>query len=76
MHEALGKPPIFVIDNWPVVPAMVIICDHEVAEQLTRPSSALPYSALKSPSVDRIVDLIGPNSILLKQVSELPYLSS
>ncbi|KAG8425928.1 hypothetical protein J3459_008622 [Metarhizium acridum] len=55
------------LDNWPIVPPMVIVANHEVAEQISRPSADFPYSAMKSPSVDRIVDLIGPNSILFKQ---------
>ncbi|KAI1455996.1 cytochrome P450 [Annulohypoxylon moriforme] len=67
MFEALGKPPIMLLDNWPVVPPMVIVASHEVAEQVSKPSNKFQYSAPKSPSVDRIVDLIGPNSILLKQ---------
>lgn len=70
MHEALGKPPIMLLDNWPVVPPMVVIASHEVAEQVSKPSKYFPqYSATKSPSVDRIVSLIGPNSILFKQVN-------
>ncbi|KAI9897401.1 hypothetical protein N3K66_007257 [Trichothecium roseum] len=68
IHEAVGKPPIFVLDNYPVVPAIVIVCSHEVAEQISRSSSVLPYGARKSSSLNHIVDLIGPNSILLKQV--------
>lgn len=73
MHQALGKPPIMLVDNWPIVPPMVIVASHEVAEQVSKPSNHFPqYSAPKSPSVDRIVDLIGPNSILSKQVGSLP----
>ncbi|KAK6214427.1 hypothetical protein LQW54_004334 [Pestalotiopsis sp. IQ-011] len=68
MHQALGKPPIMLVDNWPIVPPMVIVASHEVAEQVSKPSNHFPlYSAPKSPSVDRIVDLIGQNSILFKQ---------
>lgn len=68
MHEALEKPPIMLLDNWPIVPPMVVVANHEVAEQVSRSSADFPYSVMKSPSVDHIVDLIGPNSILLKQV--------
>lgn len=58
------------LDNWPVVPPMVVVTSHEVAEQVSKPSKYFPqYSAPKSPSVDRIVNLIGPNSILFKQVN-------
>ncbi|KAH0592277.1 hypothetical protein MHUMG1_10023 [Metarhizium humberi] len=55
------------LDNWPIVPPMVVVANHEVAEQVSRSSADFPYSVMKSPSVDHIVDLIGPNSILLKQ---------
>lgn len=73
MHEALGRPPFFLVDNRPIVPPMLIVASHEVAEQISRPSKDFPYSVTKSSSVDRIFDLIGPNSILLKQV-EQPFL--
>ncbi|KAI0883929.1 cytochrome P450 [Annulohypoxylon maeteangense] len=67
MHRALGEPPIMLLDNWPIVPPMVIVASHDVAEQVSRPSTKFQFSAPKSSSVDRIVNLIGPNSILLKQ---------
>jgi cytochrome P450 len=67
MHQALGQPPVMLVDNWPIVPPMVIVANHEVAEQVSKPSQLLPYSALKSRAVDRMVELIGPNSILFKQ---------
>jgi hypothetical protein len=58
------------LDNWPVVSPMVVIASHEVAEQVSKSSKYFPqYSAPKSPSVDQIVSLIGPNSILFKQVT-------
>ncbi|KAJ0109374.1 hypothetical protein J7T55_000299 [Diaporthe amygdali] len=57
MHETLGKPPIMLVDNWPVVPPMVLIASHEVAEQVSRPSKHFPqYGTPKAPSVDRIND--------------------
>ncbi|KAG8157057.1 hypothetical protein KVR01_013047 [Diaporthe batatas] len=59
------------LDNWPVVPPMVVITSHEVAEQISKPSKYFPqYGVPKAPSVDRIVSLIGPNSILFKQNEE------
>lgn len=70
MHEALGRPPIMLVDNWPLVPPMVVVASHEVAEQVSKPSNYFPqFSAPKSPSVDHIVSLIGPHSILFNQVS-------
>lgn len=68
MHEELGRPPVFVLDNRPAVPSMVIVASHEVAEQISRSSNVFPHSVPKSPSTERIMDLIGPRSILLKQV--------
>ncbi|KAK2591231.1 hypothetical protein QQS21_011073 [Conoideocrella luteorostrata] len=44
MHERIGKPPIMLLDNWPIVPPMVIVANHEVAEQISRPTSIFPYS--------------------------------
>lgn len=57
------------VDNWPVVPPMAIIGDHEVAEQVSKASQTFPYSTPRSPSVDSIVDLIGAHSILFKNAS-------
>lgn len=71
MHRALGQPPIMLVDNWPIVPPMVVVASHDVAEQISKSSDKFQYSAPKSSSVDRIVNLIGPNSILFKQVKYL-----
>ncbi|KAI1388507.1 cytochrome P450 [Hypoxylon trugodes] len=70
MRQALGQPPIMVVDNWPIVPPMVIIASHEVAEQVSKPSKEFQYSVPKSPSTTNLVNLIGPNSILNKQNEE------
>ncbi|RYO85915.1 hypothetical protein DL762_004994 [Monosporascus cannonballus] len=34
MRRAAGQPPILVVDNWPVVPPMVIVSTYDVAEQV------------------------------------------
>lgn len=68
MHEAAGRPPIFLIDNWPIIPAMTVVANHEVAEQITRPTAHFPYSLIKSPSVERLSAIIGPKSIFFKNV--------
>ena len=72
MRRALGEPPIFVVDNRPMLSPMVVVSTYDVAEQISRPSDAFKYSVPKSPSVMSIVDLIGPNSILLKQAGTFP----
>ncbi|KAI1385039.1 cytochrome P450 [Hypoxylon trugodes] len=38
MYRALGQPPVMLLDNWPIVPPMVIVASHQVAEQLSKPS--------------------------------------
>lgn len=70
MHRELGQPPIMLVDNWPIVPPMAVIASHQVAEQISKPSNAFPYSAPKSWSLDHAKDLIGHKSILIKQVSD------
>ncbi|KAK8032071.1 hypothetical protein PG990_001805 [Apiospora arundinis] len=70
MNRALGQPAIMLVDNWPVVPPMVVVASHHVAEQISKPSNTFPYSAPKSWSVDHIKPLIGHRSILLKQARD------
>ncbi|KAK8004008.1 hypothetical protein PG989_003727 [Apiospora arundinis] len=48
MNRALGQPAIMLVDNWPVVPPMVVVASHHVAEQISKPSNTFPYSAPKS----------------------------
>ncbi|KAI0391558.1 cytochrome P450 [Xylariaceae sp. FL0594] len=70
MHETLGRPPLMLLDNWPIVKPLIVISSHEVAEQVSQSSSQLKYSVPKAPTVERIADLFGHNSILLKQNEE------
>ncbi|KAI1122174.1 cytochrome P450 [Nemania abortiva] len=70
MHEALGRPPLMLLDNWPIVKPLAVVASHDIAEQVSRSSNALKYSVPKAPTVERIADLFGHNSILLKQNEE------
>ncbi|KAK8054510.1 hypothetical protein PG994_009577 [Apiospora phragmitis] len=70
MHRALGEPPIILVDNWPIVPPMVVIPTYEVAEQISKPSKTFPYSAPKANSVDHIRPLMGYKSIFMWQNEE------
>ncbi|KAJ8112514.1 hypothetical protein ONZ43_g5377 [Nemania bipapillata] len=70
MHEALGRPPLMLLDNWPIVKPLAVVASHDVAEQVSQSSSLLKYSVPKAPTVERIADLFGHNSILLKQNEE------
>ncbi|KAI1112398.1 putative cytochrome P450 monooxygenase [Nemania sp. NC0429] len=67
MHEALGRPPLLLLDNWPIVNPLIVIASHELAEQVSQSSNQSKYSVPKAPTVERIADLFGHKSILLKQ---------
>lgn len=51
--------------SWP----MLVICNNEFAEQLSKVSKRFPYSTPKSPTMRIYIHLIGPHSILLADVS-------
>jgi hypothetical protein len=70
MHKELGQPPVMLLDFWPISPPMVLVSSHEVAEQIAKISKEFQYSVPKAPSVERMVHLIGPNSLLFKQVTQ------
>ncbi|KAK8001003.1 cytochrome P450 monooxygenase [Apiospora marii] len=70
MHRSLGEPPLMLIENWPIVPPMVVIPSHHVAEQITKPSSTFPYSAPKAYSVKHLRPLMGYKSIFIYQNEE------
>ncbi|KAH7311263.1 cytochrome P450 [Stachybotrys elegans] len=67
IHKQLGRPPLFYLDFWPIQYGIVIVCDPEVAEQLSKVSKKFPCSAPKAPIADRMGDLIGPRTIMCKQ---------
>lgn len=68
MHSELGRPPLMLLDNWPIVPPMVVVANHAIAEQISKASPRFPYSLHKSPSVERLDTILGPSSILFKHV--------
>lgn len=56
------------LDLRPVGYPMLVICDHQVAEQLTKPSSRWNSSTPKSPTLGDIWHLTGQQSILTDEV--------
>jgi cytochrome P450 len=64
IHEALGSPPVYLIDLRPVNYPTLIVASHEAAEQVSKTSKLFPYSTPKSPTVKSLVSLIGEHSIL------------
>ena len=69
MNEALGRPPLMLIDLRPLQPPMVVVRSHEVAEQISKGSKPFPYSIPKMPQgYSHMVHIIGWTSILSSDV--------
>lgn len=68
MWVSLGRPPVMLVDLRPVVPPMVMIPSHSMAEQLSKQSSLFPLSTPKSPTWTHMIPLIGKTSIGGKEV--------
>lgn len=64
IRRHLGNPPLFLLDLRPIQRPLVIVCSHEVAEQVSKSTKELPYSVPKSPTIKALEPLLGPNSIL------------
>ncbi|KAJ8119615.1 hypothetical protein ONZ43_g3472 [Nemania bipapillata] len=69
MHEALGRPPLMLVDLRPVNRPMVLITSHEIAEQVSKASALFPTSPPKS-SLKYLEHLIGPTSIFASHGDE------
>lgn len=69
-----------VMDIRPLEYPMLVICNNEVAEQVTKTSTRWVSSTPKSPTLKDIWHLTGRNSILTDEVSvwchRLPYLAN
>ncbi|RJE25349.1 Cytochrome p450 [Aspergillus sclerotialis] len=71
IKEHLGNPPVYLLDVRPAQSYPIgILCNHEVAEQVSRATKALPYSMDKSPTMDFMEPLTGPSSVLTSQGEE------
>lgn len=64
----MGRPPIMLVDLRPVNPPMVLVSDHSIAEQISKPSKLFPLSTPKSPTWTHMIPIIGTTSILGKEV--------
>ncbi|KAI0474743.1 cytochrome P450 [Xylaria cf. heliscus] len=69
MHEALGRPPLMFIDFRPVNRPLVLVANHEIAEQVSKASSLFPTSLPKS-DLKYLKHLIGLNSIIASHGDE------
>lgn len=67
MRDALGKPPLMVVDLRPVTYPMILISDAAIAEQVSKATKAFPKSIPKSETEKHPAHLLGPRSILTEQ---------
>jgi cytochrome P450 len=70
MHHAAGSPPVLLFDMRPVFRPLLVVFSHNVAEQLTKPSKTFKYSVDKSPTMGRLLPIIGPTSLISSQNEE------
>lgn len=63
-----GSPPVMLLDLRPLEYPMLVICNADVAEQITKASSRWSSSTPKSPTLKNIWHLTGKNSILTAEV--------
>jgi len=61
MSEALGRPPIMLVDMWPLARPLILVSDHEVAEQITKPTKQFPTG---TPKTIQGVPYLGDTSII------------
>lgn len=66
---SLGRPPLMLIDLRPIVPPLVLVPSHSMAEQISKQSDLFPLSTPKSPTWTHMIPMIGETSILGKEVS-------
>lgn len=64
-----GSPAVMLLDLRPLEWPMLVICNADVAEQITKASSSWSSSTPKSPTLKNIWHLTGKTSILTAEVS-------
>lgn len=68
--EKLGFPPVLLVDWRPIEKFPILfILDHEVAEQVTKPSKAFTTSMPKHPAIQQLAPLVGARSLVTTDVS-------
>ncbi|KAM7197006.1 Cytochrome P450 [Rhypophila sp. PSN 637] len=70
IHEKLGRPPMFLVGLWPVQVPMLLVCDHDIAEQISKISNLFPWSTPKADITSHLNHLLGPTNILSLQGHE------
>ncbi|KAI0483336.1 cytochrome P450 [Xylariaceae sp. FL0804] len=71
MNQALGRPALMLIDMRPLNDPVLVVGDHDVADQLTKASQLFPFSPPKSSrSMERLMYMMGPTSIFSQHGEE------
>ncbi|KAB5531389.1 cytochrome P450 [Coniochaeta sp. 2T2.1] len=65
MWEELGRPPVFFTGFRPILYPLLVVANHEVAEQISSASSLFPWSVTKSPTNWLHIELNGHNGMPL-----------
>jgi hypothetical protein len=76
IRNELGNPPVLMMDLRPITYPILIISTHEAAERVTKSTKLFPWSVPKSPTMKGLQHLVGPLSLLTKDVSFLPLSES
>ena len=71
MHEAIGRPPVMLVDLRPVNSCLLIVGSYQVAEQISRSSDQFPYAPPKVVEIWKPMEyLTGPKSIISAEGEE------
>ncbi|KAK4208222.1 hypothetical protein QBC37DRAFT_432288 [Rhypophila decipiens] len=66
--DALGRPPLILLDLRPINASVCLVGSHEVAEQISKASKLFPWSPIKYPqTIAPLHHMIGDGSILLRE---------
>lgn len=60
---------MILLDLRPVSYPTLVVCNHEIAEQITKVTKEFPWSLPKSPGMKSFIHLIGSKSILTAEES-------
>jgi hypothetical protein len=67
---SIGNPEIMLVDVRPFNHPILFIRSHLVAEQVSKQTKLMPYSVGKSPTMEFVTPITGPNSIITLSVSD------
>src|SRR5436190_547762 len=74
IYHELGEPDWFYYDPLPLPfsPGVIVVTSPAIAEQITQPSTTLPYSSRKSWTLGDVQPLVGATSLITSYVWSRP----